>query len=194
MDREVTPPDHPFTPGQRLGLSLVRLHQRVGLAGLAGLGLLAAAAAIAGLGWRQHRTFDGQASAASARAAAALPAPRGEVRPLPTRWPSAKDIPLLLTRIERAAVEQGLGWPQADYRFNAATAEAPDSVEVRCTLKGPYPSVRRFVTSLLLDMPTLTLKEFSIGRSNADASNVDAKLAIVVYLGPAAGGDAEAPR
>ena len=103
------------------------------------------------------------------------------------RWPSARETPKLLERIERAAVERGLGWPQADYRFVAATSEAPESLEVRCALKGPYKSVRGFVTALLLDNPTLTFREFSLVRPNADAENVDARLTIVIYLDPSVG-------
>lgn len=98
---------------------------------------------------------------------------------------------MLLARIERTAVERGLGWPQAEYRFTAATGEAPDNVEVRCALKGPYRSVRAFVTALLMDTPTLTLREFSVSRANSDAAAVEAKLSIVVYLRPGFGGEPE---
>ena len=97
--------------------------------------------------------------------------------------PPASDIPLLLTRLQRAALDAGLNWPRADYRINAASDEALATLEVRCALKGPYTAVRRFVTALLQDAPTLTLREFALSRASADAGEVEAKLAIVVYLG-----------
>jgi hypothetical protein len=180
-----------------LWLALVRLHQRVGLAGVVGLGLLAAAALTAALAWREHRDFvreRAQQVEAPPSAGPVVSAPRSDVRTAPARWPTTGEVPVLLTRIERAAVEQGLGWAQADYRFNAATTDTPDSLEVKCTLKGPYPSIRAFVTALLLDMPTSTLREFSISRVSAEATNVDAKLSLVVYLDPDAGRGAEASR
>jgi hypothetical protein len=99
--------------------------------------------------------------------------------------------------MQRAAQEQGLGWPHADYRFNAATEDTPASLEVRCALKGSYPSIRRFVTALLHDTPTLTLREFSLSRASAEAADVEAKLGIVVYLAsgsaPSAAASAAAP-
>ena len=71
---------------------------------------------------------------------------------------------------------------EADYRVIAATQDTPASLEVRCTLKGPYPAVRTFVTALLQDTPALTLKEFALSRASADVTDVEAKLAVVVYL------------
>ncbi|MBB2486999.1 hypothetical protein H5407_17355 [Mitsuaria sp. WAJ17] len=93
-----------------------------------------------------------------------------------------QDIPLLLARMQRTAVDAGLGWPKADYKVNAASAELPSSLEVKCAFKGPYPAVRRFVTGLLLDEPALTLREFNLSRSSADGIDVEARVTVVVYL------------
>jgi hypothetical protein len=156
-----------------------RTYQSVGVAGVLGLALCAAAALLFSLAWQQHQRD--LADAAKPPAATEVEAPR---RQAPARMPlpAASDIPLLLTRMQRAALDSGLGWPRADYRLNAASEEAPASLEVRCALKGPYPGVRRFVTALLQDAPTLTLREFALSRPSADAADVEAKLAIVVYL------------
>ena len=167
-------------------IAAARLHQRVGLPGMLGLGLLLVAALSLSLAWRQHQRLDRDAHTADQRASIdRLPA-RNEPAPQPPRTsaslPPASDIPLLLTRIQRAALDAGLGWPRADYRFNPATDEAPASLEVKCALKGPYLAIRRFVTSILQDSPTLTLREFSLSRAHADAADVEAKLSIVVYL------------
>jgi Tfp pilus assembly protein PilO len=167
-------------------VAAARLHQRVGLAGLLGLGLLLVAALTQSLAWRQHQRSDRDASVADLRTAGgsmftAEQQTSAQLR-TPASMPPATDIPLLLTRIQRAAIDAGLGWPKADYRFNPATQDTPASLEVQCALKGPYPAVRQFVTALLQDTPTLTLREFSLSRTNTNAPDVDAKLAIVVYL------------
>lgn len=161
-------------------IALARLHQRVGAAGIVGLILVAIAAVGGGLSWHEQWHFESEmrAGAASTTIAAATRYQRVVSPPLRP----VSDVSLLLARMERAAVQQDLGWPQADYRMNAAGDDAPASLEVHCALKGPYPNIRRFVTTLLQDTPTLTLREFSVSRQTAETNDVEAKLGIVVYL------------
>lgn len=171
------------TSVRRIGFAAIviaaRLHQRIGAAGVLGLALTAAAVLLFSFTWRQHQR-DLADAAEQPIAQSEAPKQQALVRmPLP---PSVSDVPLLLTRVQRIALEAGLGWPRADYRVNPASDEAPASLEVHCALKGPYPSVRRFVTALLQDMPTLTLREFALSRPSAEVVDIEAKLAIVVYL------------
>lgn len=172
-------------------IAVARLHSSIGTVGVVGLLLLAAALIVSWGAWRDQQAL-ARASATvetvPASAVAAVPASAPVVSAVAeieaVRMPATAEVPRVLARIEKSAVTQGLGWPQADYRVNEATSQAPASLEVRCTLKGPYPAVRRFVASLLLDNPTLTLREFSVTRASSTASNVDAKLGIVVWLAP----------
>jgi hypothetical protein len=155
-----------------------RAHQRLGLAGLAAPVLVATALVSGALAWREHRRVGAEPVVSAAPPATMVHS--NAAGHLPLR--PVSDVPLLLTRMERAALEQGLGWPHAEYRLNAATEDSPASLEVHCTLQGPYPKIRRFVTALLQDSPALTLREFSLVRANVDASDVEAKLGVVVYL------------
>jgi Tfp pilus assembly protein PilO len=153
------------------------------------LALLAAAAGVAVWAWLQHRSeseLPGSAPVSTLTEAVVAPV----VAPVVRSLPQAAEIPALLTRVERAAVSAGLGWARADYRVNGATDDTPASLEVRCTLKGAYPNMRRFVTTLLQETPALTLKEFSLMRPNAETADVEAKLTVLVYLS----GDVRAPR
>jgi hypothetical protein len=181
------------TPGLALKIALVRLFQglqvRVGMPGLVGLAFIAVSLSVLALAWRQHRAseLDGRTAAQLTTSESVLPqkpaAPiKSDSTDEPLTLPPATAVPTLLTRIEQAAMAQGLGWPQADYRFNAATDDAPASLELRCKLKGPYLNIRRFVTTLLQDAPTLTLREFSLNRASSDSADVEAKLSIVVFL------------
>ncbi|QTN25666.1 hypothetical protein HZ992_12230 [Rhizobacter sp. AJA081-3] len=182
----------------RLRVAGARLQQQAGLAGLLGIGLLVLAVAKGATAWRLHEQFLTEAEqAARTTTAAALASPvdkRAETPVARTRWPLAQDVPTLLSRLERAAVKEGLGWPQADYRINPATAESPASLEVRCALKGPYPNIRSFLTAALLDTPTLAVREFNLSRPSADTPIVEAKLSFVVYLGGADETSGEAPK
>lgn len=168
-----------------LKVAAARLHQRVGLPGLIGLTLLLGAVLFLSSAWRQHQRLDRAAHTDPSGLLNAVATPGRLATPQPRRpasLPPASDIPLLLTRIQRAALDAGLGWPRADYRFNPATEETPASLEVQCALKGPYLAIRQFVTALLQDSPTLTLRAFKVSRANADAADVQAELSIVVYL------------
>lgn len=175
------------TASWRVRVAAARAQRALGMAGIAGLVALLVGLAVGWAVWTRHQQFLDEGGAQALEAApraAASPAPVREAAPV--RWPDAGDVPTLLARMERAAVREGLGWPQADYRVLPATAELPASLEVRCTLKGPYVAIRRFVTILLLDQPTLTMREFAISRASTEASNVDARLTVVVYLGASA--------
>lgn len=169
-------------------VALARLYQRLGLTGLAGCALLLLAIVLA---WRTWHNQAGMAPLMASDVAPATAATRAVVpAPPPRALPDPAEVPRLLARIERAATAAGLGWPRADYRFQQATSDVPASVEVRCTLNGPYPAVRRFVTALLQDTPTLTLREFTLSRSGVDAPEVEAKLAIVIYVAERGGAGA----
>jgi Pilus assembly protein, PilO len=172
------------TPATRaLRVMLARSHQRLGTHGLLGCALLLLALAVLSLGWRKHQSALNAAAQLPEVAVVAASTGPALSPPAERLLPDASELPRLLSRIERAATAAGLGWPRADYRVSTATDDTPASVEVRCTLKGPYPAMRRFVTALLQDTPTLTLKEFALSRAGADVADLEAKLAIVVYLG-----------
>lgn len=171
-------PPAPLSAAARLRIALARLQWQVGTPGMIGLLLGLMSAAIGLDAWR------GQGQAVEFLPPTATPpaVTRAPPVPAPPRVPGADEVPRLLARIERTAVAEGLGWPQADYRIGEAAGTPLASLEVRCILKGPYPAVRRFVAALLLDNPSLSFKEFSISRSSTDASDVDARLGIVIWI------------
>lgn len=168
-------------------VAIARLRQLVGAPGLLGLALLAAATVTASLAWRQHHRLEQDTAAAALVAEPSSPIVPEVVRPRPSsvahaRMPPMSDASLILSRIERAAVAHGLGWPKADYRVEPAAEDRPSSLEVRCVLKGSYIAIRRFVGTVLGDAPTLTFREFSVARDSTESSVVEAKLTMVVYL------------
>ena len=176
-----------------LKIAVVRLFQglqvRVGTPGMVGLACIAVSLSGLALAWRHHqadktREHSTVSLTVTESVSPSIPAAsiKSDSADAPLLLPPASAVPMLLTRIEQAAVAQGLGWPQADYRFNSATDDAPASLELRCKLKGPYVNIRHFVTTLLQDAPTLTLREFALSRSSSDAADVEAKLSIVVFL------------
>lgn len=169
----------------RLRVALARAHQLIGWAGFAGVALLAVAGVVHGSAWSSsasvHRPVEGQAPAKQ-RASPAPSSVAVAAAPNTSMLSGRADIPLLVTQIEHAALANGLTWPAADYRFKAATAQAPASLEVRCTLKGPYPKVRGMIVQLLGSVPGFTLRDLSMSRATSGTADVEAKLAMVVFL------------
>jgi hypothetical protein len=162
--------------------------------GWLGLGLMVASVAVLTSAWVRHQQSLANPARASAAPAAASTAAGQRTEPgMPlVKLPTRTAIPILVSRVQRAAAAQGLDWPRAEYKTVAATAEAPGSIEIRCTVKGAYPAIRRFLAALLQDVPSLTFKELALNRTSADAADVEARLAIVIYLAepqaPGAGG------
>lgn len=166
-----------------LRVALARMHRRLRVAGAVGCALILLAVVTLAIGWRDRQLTLEAISRAALDSQSSVPAPPPTaLRAAPPRLPDATDVPKLLARIERAAMDSGLGWPRADYRVNAATGDTPANLEARCTVKGPYPAVRRFATTLLQDAPTLTFKEFALSRTSADASDLEAKITLVIYI------------
>jgi len=165
-------------------VACARLYWHFGWPGIVGLCLLLAAVmtlAVVLPQWRTDYESNVVASQASGEQVRSIAA-EGATRTTEVRLPPASDAPRLLSRIQSAAVEAGLGWPRAEYQFSDATDDAPARIEVQCSLKGSYIGIRRFVTAILQDTPTLNLREFRLSRPNSTAGDVDAKIGMVVFL------------
>ena len=185
----------PGTPQSALLIACARGQRAFGWAGWLGLALVVAAAAVVASGWLRHQDGLARAAQVAASSGQAAARPRSAASAPPAVTLASRDaIPGLLSRIERAARDQRLDWPRADYRSSGATPDAPASIEVRCTLKGDYPAIRRFLATLLLDTPSLTYRELVLNRATAESKEVEARLVIVIYLAePSAPGTGTTP-
>jgi hypothetical protein len=165
-------------------VALARAHQKLGLAGVVGLVGILLAAGVWMSAWfedRRVRTLELALGADEPVLAIASPpsAPAGRRT---RRLSSAADIPEVLGRIERSLATSGLSLPAAEYATVAADGNAPARLEVRFAVRAPYPIVRAGVRELLASVPFATFKELSFSRAGADALDVDAKIAVIVYL------------
>ncbi len=167
----------------RIRIAGARLRQLVGWNGAVGLMLIFVSLwVVAALRWAAPPTPAELTTSPSLATGAAVVESQRAAPQQDVAIPPVSAVPLLLTRIQRTAVAHGLGWARADYRLNPATDEVPASLDVKCVLKGSYPNVRAFVTDVLLDVPTLTLRQFNLSRPGIETSEVEAKLSFVVYL------------
>jgi len=153
---------------------------------MTGIALFIAAAIVMALAWSAQKSFLQSNEARVVEVAARPPAAASTaIAPTPApvpELPPASDVPLLLTQMKQAAVSNGLDWRAAEYRITAATPTQPAVLEVRCSLKGPYPKLRSMLVQLKEAVPAFTIREFSVSRPNADIADVEAKLALAVFL------------
>lgn len=175
------------SPVQRLRVYAARVHQLVGWAGVLGVALLVVAICVTALAWSTHsaslRSADMRnATAVGSAAKPAKSATQDDVQPVVSDLPRMADVPLLLTQMEQAALSNGLAWRAADYRITAATLNRPATLEVRSSLKGPYPKLRSMLVQLMMDVPAFTIREFSASRPNTDTADVETKLLLSVFL------------
>lgn len=168
-------------------IAAARMYKRIGWPGcLGGLMLLASTLALIwghqeGLhALRQHRQAMQSATAASSLSVSE-PAPASS-RTLPPTLPRGIDSVALLKRIKSTVQAGGLNWPQADYQLTPLSDESLATLEIRTTLKGPYPKLRQMISTLLDKEPALALRELSLTRPNADTLDVEAKVRWVVFL------------
>ena len=172
-------------PMQHVRVSLARVQQRIGWAGVAGVALFAAGAVVIALAWSVQAAFVRSDEARAVAMVAGAPSPSASAAAAAPAIPElspASEIPLLLTQIKQAAVGNGLDWRAAEYRVTAATPTQPASLEVRCSIRGPYPKLRSMLVQLKDSIPAFSLREFGASRPNADTADVDAKLALAVFL------------
>ena len=175
------------SPRAVLPMRLARIHQTIGWAGWAGIALGLAALGIVLASRPNANADDVPAPTAEAAvawhptASAASAALTGDVA---MSAPLAKlgDVPLLLTLLERAAVDNQLSWPAGDYRIVPSTDRLPPILEVRVAFKAPYPKLRAMVVQMLKTVPALTFREFDLSRATAQSQDVDAKLEIGILL------------
>ena len=168
----------------RMRVVLARLHQLIGWAGIAGIGLLIAAAVLLASAWPTQQTFVQAATtgAVVTRPHANSTALTDTIAPAAPELPPLTEVPLLLTQIQQAVVSNGLDWRAAEYRITPATLIQPARLEVRCSLKGPYPKLRSMLVQLKAGIPAFTIREFSASRANADTPDIEAKLALAVFV------------
>lgn len=157
--------------------------QLLGWPGVLGMVLLAGTAVWLFASWAERRAVEPSAQRVVAPTAASFVAVRElELAPVPLNLPHRGDVQRLLAQISLAAKASDLGWPAAEYRVNAATADRPAVLEVRFTLKGPYPKLRRMLVQVMHKIPAAHLREFALVRANSEVADVEARLSIGVFL------------
>lgn len=164
-----------------------RTYRALGWSGCVGLLCLLLAALYAGYGlWpTKHQAVQATQQHRDAALVAAdntAMDERSQPAIAPPALPSASDAIRLLKEIKACAQRNDLAWPQAEYRIAPLNSESLATLEIRTSLKGPYPKLRQMMVTLLDKEPALALREFTLSRPNGDTAEVEAKIRWVVFL------------
>ena len=161
-----------------LRIAAARLLDAIGWAGIAGIVL--GASAVGMLAWARTHQPPALPPAPPLTASPETIAPLPAVRP---SLPTMADTPALLGQMQDLMRAKGLPWTQAEYRATPLSSDALATFTIHTALKGPYPQVRSALTALLDSHPALALEDLSITRINTDVTEVEAKVAFVLYVG-----------
>jgi hypothetical protein len=172
----------PLEPWHRLRVTRERALRRIGWAGIVGCVLTVSSIGIVFESWKEEAAFEkARAASSTSDGAIVVLATSPALQPV-VDLPTASDIPLFLTRMEQAALGNGLEWRAAEYRITSATAAQPASLEVRCAISGAYPKLRGMLVQLTKTLPAFSIRGFDLARPTADVAEVEAKLVLAVFL------------
>lgn len=172
--------------------SLRRGLRRLGWPGVVGIGVLVMCAAfyVSALQPAQARLLESRRALASLRdqiaeagrnAGAQRPAAE-QMADFYRLFPSEKDLPDWLAKIFADAQAQGLVLEQGDYKTGMDKIGRLMHYEITLPVKGEYPQIRRFLSSLAKDVPIAALEQVEFERQKVGVATVDCKIKLTLYL------------
>ena len=168
--------------------SLVRLRWP----GFVGLGLLLFTIGFAALGLQSGRqrlhTLDDEVATLTSRlgqrgAARAAPGSRGQLSNFYAFFPLAENVPELLGRIHRAALQNQLLLKKGEYKLEHDQDFRLSRYQVTLPVSGDYAKVRGFVNDVLQAVPSAALDELALKRESVEKPQLEAKVRFSLFLG-----------
>ena len=98
-------------------------------------------------------------------------------------FPLTEDLPELLGRIHRAAMQNQLLLKKGEYKFSRETDFHLARYEVTLPVSGDYARVRGFVNDVLQAVPSAALDELTLKRESVDQLELEARVRFSLFLG-----------
>ena len=131
-----------------------------------------------------------KAIALQQRAAQARAAPGEKAMPLEQRlaafyrnFPTEHEATDALGKIAAIARRDGLVLQQAEYKAERDKGGKLTRFQMSLPLKGEYPTIRRFLSDIHAELPTVSLEQVQFERRKVGDSQVEAQVRLVLYLG-----------
>lgn len=97
-------------------------------------------------------------------------------------FPSGRSAPDWLGKIYLAAQQQNLILERGEYRPVREKQGRLTRYNILFPVKGSYVQIRRFLTTILADIPTASLENVAFERQKVGDSTIEAKIRLTLYL------------
>lgn len=87
-----------------------------------------------------------------------------------------------LARVHTIARSLGIEIKRADYRLSSQPQRRLDRYQMSVPIQASYPTLRAFVTTVLRELPTLSLEQIQLQRKDVADGAVEAQVSFTFYL------------
>ena len=192
LARKVTVPRFSFQP-MELRLIMRRAPTLLGWPGMAGIGVLTACAAFylstilqaeKQLASLHHRvlTVQDQLKHGDQGSHSSQRTPEEQLAKFYSLFPQHDDLPQRMEKIFSSAQSHGIGLEQGEYKVTRESEGGLVRFQMTFPVKGDYPRIRKYLSSLMTDIPTLALQQVQFKREKVGDATVDADIKLVLYL------------
>ncbi len=97
-------------------------------------------------------------------------------------FPQDKDLPQCMEKIFATAQDHGIELEQGEYKVTRESSNGLVRFQMTFPVKADYPQIRKFLSSLKADIPTLSLQQVQFKRQQVGDAMVEANIKLVLYL------------
>lgn len=97
-------------------------------------------------------------------------------------FPQDKELPQCMEKIFVSAQSHGIELEQGEYKMARDKEGGLVRFQMTFPVKGNYPQIRKYLTALKADIPTLSLQQVQFKRQKVGDAMVEANIVLVLYL------------
>ncbi|MEY2689783.1 MAG: hypothetical protein RL375_3982 [Pseudomonadota bacterium] len=122
------------------------------------------------------------ATRGATEAQAAADSPPAQLASFYAHFDTAVPLADGLERVHRAAKRLGIELSSADYQLSTPSDRKLARYRMNVNLRASYPQLRRFVSHVLHELPTLALDQIDVQRNEIGDTELEARLSFSFYL------------
>jgi hypothetical protein len=128
------------------------------------------------------QTSRGAATQRGADNAAAADTPQAQLASFYSHFQPGVPLADGLGRVHQIATSLGIELSSADYQLSSPPDQKLARYRMNVNLRATYPLLRRFVGSVLRELPTLALDQIDVQRKEIGDTDLDVRLTLSFYL------------
>lgn len=98
------------------------------------------------------------------------------------QFPKGTTLPDWLKLIDKAAHDEKLALDLGDYKLTTEKKGRVTRYEIQLPVVGDYAQIRRFIASVLKQIPVAALNDITLKRETSDAPKLEANIEFVLFL------------